>query len=508
MVDFPNFDKVIQEIKENIKDYKAELRAEEVGLVTESGDGIAHVTGLPHAMASEMIKFSSGVYGLVFNLEIEEVICILLGAHTKVREGDTARCTGHIMSVPVGEALLGRVVNGQGEPIDGKDKIKTTKFRPVEFPAPAVIDRSPVDQPLQTGIKLVDALIPIGRGQRELVIGDRSSGKSSIVIDTILNQKGKGVYCIYVSIGQKSSSVVGLVKRLEEKGALDYTIIVDAPASDPGSLQYLAPFSGCAMAEEFMYSGKDVLIIYDDLTKHAAAYRMLSLLLRRPPGREAYPGDVFYLHSRLLERAARLSDKKGGGSMTALPIIETQMGDISAYIPTNVISITDGQIFLDTGLFNAGIRPAVNVGTSVSRVGGKAQIKAMRRLSSRLRIDMAQFREKQSFALFSSELDKETKLQLKRGLILTEVLKQSNFMPMPVAEQVVVLYLATHGFLDSIEPAHVMGFEAAFLTYLKGAKPELLAEIQKNHDFSPEWEQLIGKQVLAFKEKISYVKSS
>ncbi len=505
MVEFPQFEQVLAEIKKNLKGFKAEIKAEEVGLVTESGDGIAHVTGLPHAMMGEMLKFSAGVYGLVFNLEVEEVICILLGAHTSVREGDTARCTGHIMSVPVGGKLLGRVVNALGQPIDGKGKIETNQYRPVEYPAPSVIDRVPVDQPLQTGIKLIDALIPIGRGQRELIIGDRSSGKSSIAVDAIINQKGKDVVCVYVAIGQKSTNVVSLVKRLEEKGALDYTVIVDAPASDAGALQYLAPFAGCAMAEEFMYSGKDALIIYDDLSKHAAAYRMLSLLLRRPPGREAYPGDVFYLHSRLLERAAQLSEVKGGGSLTALPLVETQMGDISAYIPTNIISITDGQIFLDTNLFNAGIRPAVNVGTSVSRVGGKAQIKAMRRVSSHLRIDMAQFREKQSFSLFSSELDKETKLQLNRGQILTEILKQSNFNPLPVAEQVVIIYLAVMGFLDSLDPQKVVMFENKFMSQLKIEARELLQEIEETGDYNADWEAKLGKFTLAFKEKFKYV---
>jgi len=505
MVDFPSFNKVLDEIRQKVSEFKEEVKAEEVGLVTESGDGIAHVTGLPHAMAGEMIRFSSGVYGLVFNLEIEEVICILLGSHTSVREGDTAHCTGHIMSVPVGDKLLGRVVNGLGQPVDGRGKIIPDRYRPVEFPAPAVIDRQPVDRPLQTGIKLIDALIPIGRGQRELIIGDRSSGKSSIVIDTILNQKGKDIVCIYVAVGQKSSSVVSLVDALTEKGAMDYTIIVDAPASDPASLQYLAPFSGCAMAEDFMYCGRDALIIYDDLSKHAAAYRMLSLLLRRPPGREAYPGDVFYLHSRLLERASCLSEQKGGGSITALPIIETQMGDISAYIPTNIISITDGQIFLDTDLFNAGNRPAVNVGTSVSRVGGVAQIPAMRKISSRIRIDMAQYREKQSFALFSTELDKETLIQLQRGKVLAEVLKQKNYSPMPVEEQVVMLYLATKGYLDNFDIKRLQLFESNFISYLKAEMPQILDEISNKKDFDSAWEQKLGKFVLAFKEKFKNV---
>jgi F-type H+-transporting ATPase subunit alpha len=505
MVEFKHFQKIIKEIRKDIKQFKPEIRAEEVGLVVESGDGIAHVTGLPQAMADEMIEFSTGVYGLVFNLEIEKVVCILLGPHTSVRVGDTAKCTGRIMSVPVGNKLLGRIVNALGYPLDGKGPIKTDRVRPLENIAPAVTDRVPVEKPLQTGYKLVDALIPIGRGQRELLIGDRSSGKSAIAIDTIINQKGKDVICIYVSIGQKSSNIVSLVHKLEERGAMDYTIVIDAPASDPASLQYLAPFAGCAMAEEFMYSGKDVLVVYDDLSKHAAAYRMLSLLLRRPPGREAYPGDVFYLHSRLLERAAKLSETKGGGSMTALPLIETQMGDISAYIPTNVISITDGQIFLDTDLFNSGIRPSVNVGTSVSRVGGRAQIRAMRKVSSRLRIDMAQFREKQSFSLFSSELDKETKLQLQRGRVLTEVLKQVNYNPMPVAEQVVVLYLATKGFMDTVEPQKVRNFESGLLEYLRAQHPDIISEIEDTKDFSAAWEQKLGKAVISFKDKFNYV---
>ncbi|MBU1026370.1 MAG: F0F1 ATP synthase subunit alpha [Candidatus Margulisbacteria bacterium] len=500
-----NVEEILAEIKRDISKLKVNIKAEEVGVVTESGDGIAHVTGLPHAMAGEMIKFSSGTFGLVFNLEVEEVVCIILGSHTSVREGDSALCTGHIMSVPVGNNLLGRVINALGQPLDGKGKIAADKYRPLEYPAPSVIDRSPVDKPLQTGYKLVDALIPIGRGQRELLIGDRSSGKSAIAIDTIINQKGKNVVCIYVAVGQKSSSIVSLVKKLADTGALDYTIVVDAPASDPASLQYLAPFAGCSMAEEFMYSGRDVLIVYDDMTKHAASYRMLSLLLRRPPGREAYPGDVFYLHSRLLERAARLSQQKGGGSMTALPIIETQMGDISAYIPTNLISITDGQIFLDTALFNAGMRPAVNVGTSVSRVGGKAQIKAMRRLASNLRMDMAQFREKQSFALFATELDKVTQVQLKRGHILTEVFKQINFAPMPVSEQVVVLYLAVKGYLDSLEPKKINQFEQSFISYLKVENLDLLVELEKKEDFDEAWEKKLGKVFLAFKEKFKHV---
>ncbi|PIS31072.1 F0F1 ATP synthase subunit alpha [Candidatus Saganbacteria bacterium CG08_land_8_20_14_0_20_45_16] len=501
MVDFPNFKAVLEEIREDARSFRSQVQPEEVGVVTESGDGIAHVTGLPHAMMGETLHFSSGISGLVLNLEVEEVICILLGPHTAVREGDTARCTGRIMSVPVGPKLLGRVVNALGQAIDGKEKIKANQYRPLEYPAPAVIDRLPVDRPLQTGYKLIDALTPIGRGQRELIIGDRSSGKSSLAIDTIINQKGNGVICVYVGVGQKASNAVALVQKLEEHNAMDYTIIVEAPASDPAALQYLAPFAGCAMAEEFMCAGKDVLIIYDDLSKHAASYRMLSLLLRRSPGREAYPGDIFYLHSRLLERAANLSKERGGGSLTALPIVETQMGDISAYIPTNIISITDGQIFLDTNLFNAGIRPAVNIGMSVSRVGGKAQQRAMRRVCSHLRIDLAQFRERESFALFSSELDKETKIQLTRGQILTEILKQKNYQPLPLAEQVVMIYLGVKGFLDSVPSAKVTLFEAKFVEFLKLTQREILVELEEKGDFTPEWEARLGKLALNFKEK-------
>jgi len=505
MIEFPDVHNIMNEIKKDVAEFKPEVRAEEFGLVTESGDGIAHISGLPNAMAGEMLLFSSGAYGLVFNLESEKVIAILLGQHTAVREGDTVRCTGQIMSVPVGKQLLGRVVNALGQPVDGRGKIETDRSRPIEALAPGVIDRQPVNKPLQTGCKLIDALIPIGRGQRELIIGDRSSGKTAIAVDTIINQKGKGVICIYVAIGQKESTIVSLLNMLREKDCLSYTIIVSAPASDPASLQYLAPFSGCAMGEEFMYAGQDVLIIYDDLSKHAMAYRMLSLLLRRPPGREAYPGDVFYLHSRLLERAARLCEAKGGGSLTALPLVETQMGDISAYIPTNVISITDGQIFLDTDLFNAGIRPAVNVGTSVSRVGGQAQIKAMRRIASNLRIDLAQFREKQSFALFSSDVDKETKIQLQRGRVLTEILKQINFVPMPISEQVVMIYLAVKGFFDDCDIKQIKTLENRILDIIRVDQPELLQEIEEKGDFSQAWEEKLGKKFLAVKETLGNV---
>lgn len=500
MPEYNEYEKISAIIKKQVSEYAPEVRPQETGVVIESGDGIARVMGLPHAMAGEMIELQSGIYGMVFNLEVEEVTLIVLGPHTGVREGDWAKCTGKIISVPVGEALLGRVVNALGVPVDGKGPLKTKSYRPVEANAPAVTDRGPVSRPLQTGYKLIDALIPIGRGQRELIIGDRSTGKSSILIDSIINQKNEDVICIYVAIGQKSSAIVQLVQRLKEFGAMDYTIVIDAPASDPAALQYLAPFSGCAMAEEFMYKHKkDVLIVYDDLTKHAASYRMLSLLLRRPPGREAYPGDVFYLHSRLLERSAKLLDSIGG-SITAMPIIETQMGDISSYIPTNVISITDGQLFLETDLFNAGIRPAVNVGISVSRVGGKAQIKAMRKVSGKLRLDLAQYREKEAFSLFASELDKETKIQLSRGAVLTELLKQENYKPMPVEEQVCVLYVVGQGYLDSIPVEKVKKFESKLLKFIVEKHPSLLSKIKNEGTFDEKWEEDIGRAVVAFKE--------
>lgn len=502
MIDYPEFENIAAIIKKQVGEYIPEVRPDETGVVIESGDGIARVSGLPQAMMGEMIEFPSGIYGIVFNLEVEEVTLIILGPHTAVREGDQAKCTGKIISVPVGDELLGRVVNAIGVPLDGKGPINTKNTRPVEAPAPAVTDREPVNKPLQTGYKLIDALIPIGRGQRELIIGDRSTGKSSILIDTIINQKNKNVICIYVSIGQKSSTLVNVVEKLKSFGAMDYTIVIDAPASDPGALQYLAPYAGCAMAEEFMYKHKkDVLIVYDDLTKHAAAYRMLSLLLRRPPGREAYPGDVFYLHSRLLERSAKLHSSLGGGSITALPIIETQMGDISSYIPTNVISITDGQIFLENDLFNAGIRPAVNAGISVSRVGGKAQIKAMRKVSGKLRIDLAQYREKESFTLFASELDKETRLQLSRGAALTEILKQDNYNPMPVEEQVCILYASEQGYLDTVPVNKIRLFEGALLENIRKEQPKLLEQIRNSGEFDSAWEESIGKVILALKEK-------
>lgn len=487
-------------LKERILEFESSAKIEQVGRVIESGDGIARIKGLPQAMSGEMIEFPNNIYGLVLNLERDEIVAVILGRHIDVKEGDFAKSTGRVMSAPVGKALIGRVVDGIGFPIDGLGEIKTTDYRPVEGPAPAVIDRMPVSQPLQTGIKLIDALIPIGRGQRELIIGDRSTGKTSILTDTILNQKKENVICIYVSIGQKASSVVQIVDNLKQAGAMDYTIVVAATASDPASLQYLAPFTGCAMAEDFMYKGKDVLVIYDDLTKHAQAYRMISILLRRPPGREAYPGDVFFLHSRLLERSAKLSEKLGGGSMTALPVIETQLGDISSYIPTNVISITDGQIFLDTGLFNAGNRPAVNAGISVSRVGGAAQIKAMRKVAGSLRIDLAQYREKAHFSLFSEDIDKETKAQLVRGKIVTELLKQTKNAPMPVEDQVLVLFSAVNGLLDDIKEKKLKDCEKELVNYVKRAAPQLLETIKKEKDISKDTGEALRKTIISFKE--------
>ncbi|MBU0686826.1 MAG: F0F1 ATP synthase subunit alpha [Candidatus Margulisbacteria bacterium] len=487
-------------IKKHIAEFKTEVSAEEIGIVVESGDGIAHITGLPSAMAGELIEFPGHVYGLVFNLEREMITAIILGRHTQVIEGATAKCTGYIMSTPVGEELIGRVINSLGKPIDGKGKINTKKYRPVEFTAPAVIEREPVTEPLQTGYKLIDALVPIGKGQRELIIGDRQTGKTAIAVDTILNQKNKNVICIYVATGQKASDISALVKTLESYDAMDYTIIVAAPASDAAALQYLAPFTGCAIAEDFMYNGKDVLIVYDDFSKHAKAYRMLSLLLRRPPGREAYPGDIFYLHARLLERAAKLSKEKGGGSMTALPIIETQAGDVSAYIPTNVISITDGQIFLESDLFNAGQRPAVNVGISVSRVGGRAQTKAMRKVAGRLRLDLAQFREKESFTTFAAELDKETRCQIARGKAISEILKQDKHKPMPLSDLIIILYAGVNGFLDNLSSQQIKAFEENLLALITQEYREIMVSIEKEKELTDQNEKALQSVIVKFKK--------
>ena len=471
-------DEITKIIREQIEEYRASIDVSEVGNVISVGDGIARVYGLEKAMAGELLEFPHGVMGLALNLEESQVGVVLLGEYTEIREGDQVRRTGRIMEVPVGEALVGRVVNALAQPIDGKGPIVTQDRLSVERLAPGVIDRQPVKEPLQTGLKAIDSMIPIGRGQRELIIGDRQTGKTAVAIDTIINQKGQNVICVYVAIGQKRSTVAQVVKTLEEYGAMEYSIVVSASASDPAPMQYLAPYAGCAIGEYFRDSKRHALCIYDDLSKHAAAYREISLLLRRPPGREAYPGDVFYLHSRLLERAAKLNDQNGAGSLTALPIIETQAGDVSAYIPTNVISITDGQIYLETDLFHSGIRPAVNTGLSVSRVGGNAQIKAMRQVAGSLRLDMAQFRDIAAFAQFGSDLDKATLAQLNRGQRLTEVLKQDQYMPLPVEKQVAMIFAGTNGLLDDLEVADCRPFEQYLYRFLDTSHPTLLQKIR------------------------------
>ncbi|MEW6045876.1 MAG: F0F1 ATP synthase subunit alpha [Bacillota bacterium] len=466
-------------LKREIEQFQAEVAVEEVGTVIFVGDGIARLHGLQQCMASELLRFPGDLYGMALNLEEDNIGAVLMGPYAHLKEGDPVYRTGRIMQVPVGEALLGRVVNPLGQPLDGKGPITTDQFRPIESRAPGVIDRRKVSVPLQTGLKAIDSMIPIGRGQRELIIGDRQTGKTALAVDTIINQKGQGVICIYVAIGQKASTVAGVVDVFRRTGAMDYTIVVSAAASEPAPLLYIAPYAGCAMGEYFMYKGQDVLVVYDDLSKHAAAYREMSLLLRRPPGREAFPGDIFYLHSRLLERSAKLDDRLGGGSLTALPIIETQAGDISAYIPTNVISITDGQIYLETDLFYAGIRPAINVGRSVSRVGGDAQVKAMRQVAGRLRLDLSQYRELAAFAQFGSELDKATQARLVRGERVTEVLKQGQYQPMPVEEQVAVIFAGVNGHLDDMPVDQVQPFERQFLAYLRTERAEILRSIRE-----------------------------
>jgi F-type H+-transporting ATPase subunit alpha len=465
-------------IKQQIENYQSEIEVSDVGTVIQVGDGIARAHGLDNVMAGELVEFANGVMGLAQNLEENNVGIIILGPYTEIREGDEVRRTGRIMQVPVGKELIGRVVNPLGQPVDGLGPINTTKTRPIESPAPGVMDRKSVHEPLQTGIKAIDALVPIGRGQRELIIGDRQTGKTAVALDTILNQKDQDMVCIYVAIGQKESTVRNVVETLRKHGALEYTIVVTASASQPAPLLYLAPYAGVTMGEEFMYNGKHVLVVYDDLSKQAAAYRELSLLLRRPPGREAYPGDVFYLHSRLLERAAKLSDAKGAGSLTALPFIETQAGDVSAYIPTNVISITDGQIFLQSDLFFSGVRPAIDAGTSVSRVGGAAQIKAMSKVSGTLRLDLASYRELEAFAQFGSDLDKATQAKLNRGARTVEVLKQGLHKPLKVEKQVMILYALTRGFLDDIPVVDITRFEEEFHAWLDTNAAELLTEIR------------------------------
>jgi F-type H+-transporting ATPase subunit alpha len=478
----------------------------EVGTVTSVGDGIARVYGLERVMAGELVEFGHDVAGLALNLEEDSVGVVLLGEASSIMEGDECKRTGKIMSVPVGPAMVGRVVNALGIPVDGKGPVNTTEFYPIERLAPGVVDRKPVKEPLQTGLKAIDSMVPIGRGQRELIIGDRQTGKTAVAVDTIINQKGKDVICIYVAIGQKKSTVAQVVRTLEERGAMDYTIVVNASASEPAPLQYLAPYAGCAMGEYFMYNKQHALCIYDDLSKHAAAYREISLLLRRPPGREAYPGDVFYLHSRLLERASKLNDERGGGSLTALPIIETQAGDVSAYIPTNVISITDGQIFLETDLFHSGVRPAINVGISVSRVGGSAQVRSMRTVSGTLRLDLAQYRELAAFAQFGSDLDKVTQSQLNRGKRLVEILKQGQYQPMRVGLQTVSVYAGTKGFFDNLVVSAVRPFETALHQYLIDEHLELLDRLETASKFDEKLEGDLRNAVTDFKS--NYIKDN
>ena len=489
-------------IKKQIENFQPNFDVTETGVVTYIGDGIARARGLDNAMSGELLEFENGAYGMAQNLETNDVGIIILGDFVAIREGDIVKRTGKIMEVPVGEALIGRVVNPLGQPVDGLGDIETTGFRPVETPAPGVMQRKSVSEPLQTGLKAIDALVPIGRGQRELVIGDRQTGKTSVAIDAILNQKGQDMICIYVAIGQKESTVRTQVETLRKHGALDYTIVVTASASQPSPLLYIAPYAGVAMAEEFMYNGKHVLIVYDDLSKQAVAYRELSLLLRRPPGREAYPGDVFYLHSRLLERSAKVSDDLGGGSITALPIIQTQAGDISAYIATNVISITDGQIFLQENLFNSGIRPAIDAGSSVSRVGGSAQIKAMKKVAGTLRLDLASYRELEAFTQFGSDLDAATQAKLNRGRRTNEVLKQPLHKPLPVEKQVVILYALTHGFLDSVPVDQILDFEEALYDYFDSHHEDIFETIRTTKDL-PE-ESVLNEAIQAFKDQSEY----
>ncbi len=487
-------------IKEQIKNYKIQLETSDVGTVIQVADGIARVHGLLNAMQGELLEFPGEVYGMVLNLEEDNVGAVLLGDSKNINEGDIVKTTGRVVEVPVGDAMLGRVVNALGQPIDGKGPIETTKTRQIERVASGVIARKSVDTPLQTGIKAIDAMVPIGRGQRELIIGDRQTGKTAIAIDTIINQKGQGVNCIYVAIGQKASTVANIVKTLTEYGAMEYTTIVVSTASELAPLQYIAPYAGCAIGEEWMENGKDVLVIYDDLSKHATAYRTLSLLLRRPPGREAYPGDVFYLHSRLLERAAKLSDELGGGSLTALPIIETQAGDVSAYIPTNVISITDGQIYLETEMFNSGFRPAVNAGLSVSRVGGAAQINAMKKLASPIRVELAQYRELAAFSQFGSELDADTKEKLAQGERIKEMLKQPQYKPMPVEKQVVIIYAATKKYLLDIEVDRILEFESGLFEYISAQNPEIFEGIKTEKKLTENIENALIKAIEEFKQ--------
>ena len=495
-----NPDEISSILKENIRNYEAKAEVSNIGSVLEVGDGIARIYGLRNVMSNELVEFEDGkgTLGITLNLEEDNVGVVILGDYVHIKEGMTVKTTGRIASVPVGDALIGRIVNPTGKPIDGKGDIITDKTRPIERVAPGIVARKSVHQPLQTGLTAIDALTPIGRGQRELIIGDRQTGKTAIAIDTILNQKGGDVICIYVAVGQKASTVAQLAKTLEKHGAMDYSIIVSATANEPAPLQYIAPFAGVAIAEEFMEQGKHVLIVYDDLTKHAQAYRAMSLLLKRPPGREAYPGDVFYLHSRLLERAVKLSDELGGGSITALPIIETQAGDVSAYIPTNVISITDGQIFLESSLFNSGVRPAINAGISVSRVGGAAQTKGIKQVAGKLRLDLAQFRELEAFAQFASDLDPATKKQLLRGQKLTEVLKQPQYKPLTVAQQVSILFAANEGFLDEVDNKKINAFKAGWFEFFEANMPELSKQLNEGGKLSDDDIKALRNQLEAY----------
>ncbi len=496
---------IVSVIKEQIEHFGAAVTMVDVGTVIEVGDGVARIHGLRGAKYNELVEFPNGVMGLALNLEEDNVAAIILGDHSNIKEGDEVRCTGRVAEVPVGDELIGRVVDPIGNPLDGLGPIKATRTRPVERVAPNVVMRQPVRMPVHTGIKIVDSLIPIGRGQRELIIGDRSIGKSAIAIDTIISQKGGDLTCIYVAIGQKTSKVAQVIDVFEKYGAMEHTIVVAANASDPAPLQYLAPYAGCAIGEEFMEQGKDVLVVYDDLSKHAWAYRQISLILRRPPGREAYPGDVFYLHSRLLERAAKLAPEHGGGSLTALPIIEVQAGDLAAYIPTNVISITDGQIYLETDLFNTGIRPPLNAGLSVSRVGGNAQTKAMRQVAGKLRLDMAQFRELATFAQFgTADLDKATRAQLDRGQRTTEILKQPQYTPMPLEKEVTILYAVTNGYLDDVPLERIAAFELGFHRFMENSHPEIGQRIAAQKELKPETEEALKSAILEFKRSATY----
>ncbi|NOY88128.1 MAG: F0F1 ATP synthase subunit alpha, partial [FCB group bacterium] len=488
-------------LKKEIEKYETKLEMESVGTILQVGDGIARIWGLEDVQMSELIQFPGDIYGLVLNLEEDNVGAAIFGSDTKIDEGDTVKRTGRVASVPVGEALIGRVVDPLGQPLDGKGPIVTDKYRGIEGRAPGVVERQPVKEPLQTGLKAVDSMIPIGLGQRELIIGDRQTGKTAVAIDTIINQRDTDVICVYVAIGQKASTVARVVEVLRKEGAMDYTIVVSATAADPAPLQYIAPYAGCAMGEEFMYNGKHVLCVYDDLSKQATAYRQLSLLLRRPPGREAYPGDIFYCHSRLLERSAKLSDKRGGGSLTALPIIETQAGDVSAYIPTNVISITDGQIFLEPELFFAGVRPAINVGISVSRVGGNAQTKMMKQVASSLKLDLAQYRELAAFTQFGSDLDEATQKQLNRGEKMVELLKQGQYVPMPVARQVMFIWVATNGYLDDLPTDKISRFEGEFMTFCEKNYPEIEHTLDQEKKISDTTNEKLKKATEEFKQQ-------